>query len=273
MPAPRSAAVPSIATAPTPPHPNQRALVVEQALGGDRQSRHAGIADRDQHIADESIAADALDRRFRKQGAKCRIVEPRKPGQIRRPQAVARGQFCLVSLLGELVPWADRETIVAAIDPIADRLAEFMRDRPLAFDGEIGNAAPGIELVRRWKRRGRQISRQAWQEPQWSVSAPSRGRSRLVKMTPRNSHEPNSRETRLVCLPCSPVPRLAPVAFHHRGGVDEYLDLGAGPGDQPSRQRLQPRLDQIVIIVALRIDRDRAACALRQDRQRSWSGP
>jgi len=47
--------------------------------------------------------------------------------------------------LRELVPGADREAIVAAIDPVADRLAEFARNRALVFDGEIGNAAAGIE--------------------------------------------------------------------------------------------------------------------------------
>ena len=38
--------------------------------------------------------------------------------------------------------------------------------------------------------------------------------------------------------------------------------------DQPARQHLQPLLDDLVIVLALRIDRDRAALALLEDRER-----
>ena len=34
-----------------------------------------------------------------------------------------------------------------------------------------------------------------------------------VKIAPRNSHEPNSRETRLVCLPCQPSPAACASGF------------------------------------------------------------
>ena len=109
----------------------------------------SGVADRDQHIADETVAADALDRRFCKQRAKRRVVEPREIGELRRAQFFARGEFGLAPGLRELVPRAHREAIVAAIDAVADRFAEFVRDRALVLDGEIGNAAPRIELVGR----------------------------------------------------------------------------------------------------------------------------
>ena len=95
----------------------------------------------------------------------------------------------------------------------------------------------------------------------------------MVKIAPRNSHEPNSRDqVGVLALPAQPR-RLRQRFFHHRGGVDEHLDLAARGGDQPSRQRLQPFLDQVVIIVALRIDRDRAACPLLQDSQRIFIRP
>src|SRR5713226_8102217 len=62
--------------------------------------------------------------------------------------------------------------------------------------------------------------------------------------------------------------RLRQWFFHHSSGVDEYLDLGAGCRDQPSRQRLQPLLDPAVIIIALCVDRNRAARALLEYRRR-----
>ncbi len=67
--------------------------------------------------------------------------------------------------------------------------------------------------------------------------------------------------------------RLRQRLFHHGGGVDEHLDLAACGRDQPSRQRLQPLLDQVVIVVASRIDRDRAARSLLENSQRIFIGP
>ena len=47
----------------------------------------------------------------------------------------------------------------------------------------------------------------------------SRGRSDAVKIAPRNSHEPNSRETRLVCLPCQPNPAACANGFSMTAAV------------------------------------------------------
>ena len=62
--------------------------------------------------------------------------------------------------------------------------------------------------------------------------------------------------------------RLRQRLLHQRRRVDEDLHVAMRRRDQPARQRLQALLDHVVIIVALRIDRDRAARALFQDRER-----
>jgi hypothetical protein len=124
-------------------------------FGLDGQGAVARIADRDQDIADEAVAADALDRRFCKSRAKRRVIETHEFRKRGRTQIFACGEFCFAPGLREFVPGADREAIVAAIDAVANGLAEFVRDRALVFDGEIGNAASRIELVGRRKRRGR----------------------------------------------------------------------------------------------------------------------
>ncbi len=101
------------------------------------------------------------------------------------------------------------------------------------------------------------------------MSASSRGRFDVGE--DRAEKQPGAEFARdeigVLALPAQPG-RLRQRLFHHGGGIDEYLDLGARGRGQPSRQRLQPLLDQVVIIVALRIDRDRAARALLEDRQR-----
>jgi len=57
------------------------------------------------------------------------------------------------------------------------------------------------------------------QAPQWSRSARSGASAAVVKMLPRNSHEPNRRETRLLCLPCQPMPAASAKGFSITGAV------------------------------------------------------
>jgi hypothetical protein len=56
--------------------------------------------------------------------------------------------------------------------------------------------------------------------------------------------------------------------LHHGGGIDEHLGVSARLGDQRPRNGLEPGLDQVVIIVALGVDRDRPACRGRQHCER-----
>jgi hypothetical protein len=101
----------------------------------------------------------------------------------------------------------------------------------------------------------------------------SRGSSSVVKIAPRNSHEPNSRETRLVCLPCQPNPAAPASGFlHHGGRIDEHFHIAAGLRDQPARQQLQALLDEVMIVVAAGIDRDRGVRALLEDLERILVG-
>ncbi len=56
---------------------------------------------------------------------------------------------------GELVPRADGEAVVAAVDAVADSNAELVRDRAGMLDREVRDAAARIELERFWKGIGR----------------------------------------------------------------------------------------------------------------------
>src|SRR5271170_1157671 len=126
---------------------DERRGVVQQTLGLARQRRVPGIADRDQHIAHEPRPADALDRAFRKQGAKTRIIEPGQFGELRRAQRRACRKPCFMSGLREFVPRAHRQAIVAAINAAADQRAQRARDWTLVLDREVGNAAPRVETI------------------------------------------------------------------------------------------------------------------------------
>ena len=121
-----------------------------------RQRRVAGVADRDQHVAHEPVAADALDRRSGEtaRGSAASSSASRSASAGARSSR-ARRRRASRAACGELVPRADRQAIVAAIDAVADRRAEFLRDRPLMLDGQVGDAAPRIEPVGRGKGIGR----------------------------------------------------------------------------------------------------------------------
>src|SRR5690606_4767936 len=93
------------------------------------------------------VAADALDRRAGEMRAERCVVQSRQLGERGGIEVVAGGELRLSRRLGVLVPGADGEAIVAAIDAVADGLPEFVRDRSLVLDRQVGDAAPRIEPV------------------------------------------------------------------------------------------------------------------------------
>src|SRR5690606_3952455 len=78
------------------------------------------------------------------------LLAPREQvDQLGVVEALARREVVLGAELRELVPGAEQLAVVAAVDAVADGLAELERDRAGILDGEIGNAASRIEPVGR----------------------------------------------------------------------------------------------------------------------------
>src|SRR5688572_7208087 len=131
-------------------------LVLDQRLEVRDHLAEAAIAGGDRGVADHAVTADPLDWRTGEQLPERRIVELEQVGERRRGELGPRQEGAVgAGRVGEAVPRADRQAIVAAIDAVADRLPEFLGDRALMLDGEIGDAAARIELERRRKRVGR----------------------------------------------------------------------------------------------------------------------
>ena len=115
----------------------------------------AAVSGRDQAVSHEPVASDPLDRRARELRPEPRIVERQQFRQRRRREFFARGKSQVaVRRLGKLVPRADGQAIVAAVDAAPDGFPELLRDRPGMLDRQVGDAAPCIEPVRRGKRIG-----------------------------------------------------------------------------------------------------------------------
>ncbi len=61
----------------------------------------------------------------------------------------------LVGGRGELVPGADRQAVVAAVDPVAHGLAVAPWHGAVMLDGQVGEAGARVELERRGEGLGR----------------------------------------------------------------------------------------------------------------------
>ena len=172
-------------------------------------------------VAHEAVAPGALDRRAGETRAEGGVVEPRRARRAAAPRDSSRcTSRASRPACGELVPGADREAVVAAEDAVADAFAQLRRDGPLVLDRQVGDAAPRIEAVGR--RKG--VRRADVEAAPAGAAAVGLGRRRAaaprsVKIAPRKSQLPNSRETRMVCLPCQPSPAAAASGFSITGAV------------------------------------------------------
>src|SRR5687768_2636692 len=92
------------------------------------------VADGDQDVADEALPPGALDRRAGKTGAERGVVETGKLGQKRGGKILALRETRLASDLRELVPWTNRQTVVATENAVADAGPQLRCDVPLVLD-------------------------------------------------------------------------------------------------------------------------------------------
>src|SRR6185437_4977308 len=140
---------------------------------------------------------------------------------------------------------------------------------PFVLDGEIGDAARGIEAIGRGERRGRADIEAA---PALAAVIPVRRVRRQVEgEIDLAEKEPGAElardEVGVLALPAEPG-RFGERLFHDRRGVDENLELTRPARIDPARELLQALLDEVVIVAMARIDRDRAALALAKRSQR-----
>ncbi len=92
-------------------------------------------------------------------------------------------------------------------------------------------------------------------------------------MAPRNSHEPCSRDTSMVFLPCQPSPAAAASGFSITGAVSTKT-LTSAPlcAGETRGELLQLALEDVVVVLALRVDGDGAARRMVQRLERIGFG-
>ena len=180
-------------------------------------------------------------------------------------KALARGELGFAALHREFVPRTNRQAIVAAVDAVAHQRPQFARDRAFVLDGQIRNAAPRIEPVRLGERRSR-ADIETGAAGAAIVGLGCVGRQ-IERGEDRAEKQPRAELARdqigVLALPAETGAGRQRL-FHHRRGIDEHFHVAAGVFDQPARDFFQPRLDQLVIVVALGISRDRGAVRCAQ---------
>ena len=138
--------------------------------------------------------------------------------------------------------------------------AEFARDRALRarWSGRRCSAAHRAGRAPGRRSSGRCRGRRG-SVPQWSAlgrvrrAAPASVR---IDAQEQPGAELAADQVGVLALPAQ-AGALGQRLLHQRRGVDEHLQLAAEARGHPAGQLLQPPLDQLVIVVALGVDRDR----------------
>src|SRR6185437_15398336 len=197
------------------------------------------------------------------------IVEPRQLGEAWRREIGAGAKLVVRRGAGEAVPRADREAIVAAIDPVAHQRAQLVRDRAVVLDGEIGDAARRIEPIgcREGVRRADLLT------PGTTAAAVGVRRvgcdvERGVDLAEEQPGAVRARdEVGVLALPAQPG-ALGEGLFHHRRGVHEHLYLFTAARGDELGEVLQHSLYDVVVIAVAGIDGDGAAIGLAKHGER-----
>ena len=160
----------------------------------------------------------------------------------------------------ERVPRANGQAIVTAIDAVAHRLAEFVRNMAFVLDRQIRNAAPRIDLIGRGERaRGTHIETSAAGAAVIMLRLVGRD---LQRREDRPEKQPGTIKPRheigVLALPTR-AGRLRQWFLHYRRGVDEHLHVRAKAVRNEAGKLPQLRFHHVVIVVALRVAGDRGA--------------
>src|SRR5690625_240140 len=187
-------------------------------------------------------------------------------GQAGGVELVAGAEIGLVGAPGEFVPGADELAVVAAEDAVADRGPQLLRDGAFVFDGEVGDAAAGVEAVGRGDGPG-------GADVDAAGAAAAVGGRRLVHRQREIKVDLAEEEPRApVAIDEAGVladPAQAGVAgegaLEHRRGIDEDAEAeGADLLGDLRRQLLQPVAHELVVVPPQGITGDVGAFAVGQ---------
>src|SRR5690606_9002152 len=105
-------------------------------------------------VAQPALVAAATDRAAFGAAQELVLLPGEQLGQGGLVEVVAGAEIRLVGAARELVPGADQLAVVAAVDAVAHRRAQFLGDGAVVLDREVGDAASRVDPVGRGDRAG-----------------------------------------------------------------------------------------------------------------------
>src|SRR5262245_28126104 len=105
------------------------------------------VSQSDRQVAQPALVADAPDRRAAQPLVELGFAPGEELHQRSLIQTVPGPEISFRRELGKPIPWANQLAVVAAVNPVADQRPQPFRDGTLVLYGQIGNAAPRVELV------------------------------------------------------------------------------------------------------------------------------
>src|SRR5690606_22110418 len=130
-------------------------MVAAGGEGGDDPGGAGGIAEGDGDVAQPAFIAGATDGRTFGALQELFLAPGEQLDQAGPVQAVADAEVGFRIAHRELVPGADQLAVVAAEDAVADQGPQFLGDAAAQFDGQVADAAAGVDAVGRHDRPGR----------------------------------------------------------------------------------------------------------------------
>ena len=108
--------------------------------------RWCSVAQRDGNVSQPTLVSDASDGATGKVLLEFLRIPRKKIDKFRRIQPLTHRKIG-VAEVSKTIPRAADLAVVAAVDSIANEGAQFKRNRAVKFNGQIGNAAPCVDLV------------------------------------------------------------------------------------------------------------------------------
>jgi len=239
---------------------NEGLGVMLDPLNQSRNGRsRSNIRGYDRGVAKQSSAFWTSQRSAAKSIAKLFVGRNRKHFDQIEPRPCAGRRFELgpSSFLGEPIERTHVLAHVATEDPFADCLAQVPRNRTLVLDRQIRNTSIRIQLIWSYKRIGRARIDTAAARPATdlhfvSVSGKVEVEQDLRQKEPRTIAWLN--QVRVLTEEAKPGARgNGPLEQRHRIDKASRVNLAAGKRFDAAHKRVQPRLDDIVIIQSPRV--------------------
>ena len=234
-----------------------------------RQLARAAVAGHGAGVAHQPVAAGAHQRRAGEAGGQVGVGAQRQQRRQRLRVACApREQIRFRGSLGADRPGAHFLAQVAAEQPGADRRSQCFRYGTAVFDGEVGDAAPRVELVGGDDRpRRAHVDAIGAAAPAALGGRPGRllDRQRGQQLSDEEPASPGAIDRQRVLAAKAHPGRRRVVGFQQGGGVRAGAEAVLRKlFRQAARHRAQPRAQQLVVVAPPGVLRDAARSLARR---------